>query len=374
MDRKRIDLFGTGSAHTPVTRRIIKAAGTLQDEEQQELVFQHSLLCQVSLPRSSQAGRVFERIFKNAALRVEAGSLYDGQKFVEQPLPFGAKPRLALLYINSEAVKKKSAIIDIGESYAAFCGFLRLPSSGKTFYDLKRQMLALAAARLTFGFNYNGKASTLNFKPIEQFDAWLPRDDKQLNLWRAELRLDPRYVESLLAHAVPLPMEAVASLTHSAMALDILVWLSRRLHKLGKTIKVPFVSLREQFGQEYNDQKNFQKRFLMALRQVAVVYSDAKIEQVVGGILLKPSKPIISKITVVSGAKKLLIAPKAIPLHSKSENLTELTTAKFRKLYAGLDVYACKADFDGWLASKIPPEDYQQAFLCFAKKWVKGKF
>lgn len=368
-----IDLLGTGPALTPVKRRIIKAACTLQDEEQRELVFQHGLLCQVSLPRSRQAGRVFERTFKNAALRVEAGSLYDGQKFVEQPLPFGAKPRLALLYINSEAVKKKSAIIDIGESYSAFCGLLRLPSSGKTFYDLKRQMLALAAARLTFGFNYDGKASTLDFKPIEQFDAWLPRDDKQLNLWRAELRLDPRYLESLLSHAVPLPMEAIAALTHSAMALDILVWLSRRLHTLGKPVKVPFVSLREQFGQEYNDQKNFQKRFLIALRQVAVVYSDAKIEQVTGGLLLKPSKPIVSK-AIVSGARRPSAAPKAIPAPSRPENLTERTTAKFRGLYVGLDVYACKADFDGWLASKTPPEDYQQAFLGFAKKWAKGKF
>lgn len=369
-----IDLLETGAVLTPVKRRIIKAACTLQDEAKKELVFQHGLLCQVSLPRSRKPGRVFERTFKNAVLRVEAGSLYDGQRFIEQPLPFGAKPRLALLYINSEAVKKRSTIIDIGESYSVFCGLLRLPSSGKTFYDLKRQMLALAAARLTFGFNYDGKALTLNLKPIEQFDAWLPRDDKQLNLWRAELRLDPRYIESLLAHAVPLPVEAIAALTHSAMALDILVWLSRRLHTLGKPVRVPFMSLKEQFGQEYSDPKNFQKKFLRALRQVAIVYSGAKIEHVTGGLLLRPSKPIISKAAVYVG-RMPSAAPKAIPGPSTGpENLTEHTTAKFRKRYPGLDVYACKADFDGWLASKAPPKDYQQAFLGFAKKWVKGKF
>jgi len=56
-------------------------------------------------------------------------------------------------------------------------------------------------------------------------------------------------------------MEAIAAVTHSALALDILVWLSRRLHTLGKPVKVLFVSFNKQVGQEDNDRKTFKKNF-----------------------------------------------------------------------------------------------------------------
>jgi hypothetical protein len=85
-------------------------------EEAREIVFQHGIMCQVSLPRSRPQARTFERTFKNASIRIEAGSLWDGLKWQEQPIPYGAKPRLALLYINSQAIKTREPEIDIGRS------------------------------------------------------------------------------------------------------------------------------------------------------------------------------------------------------------------------------------------------------------------
>jgi hypothetical protein len=58
-------------------------------------------------------------------------------------------------------------------------------------------------------------------------------------------------------------------------------------------------NLRAQFGQEYSDAKNFKKKFNEALRQVLLVYPDAKIERIIGGILLKSSPPPINKSKVL---------------------------------------------------------------------------
>lgn len=361
-------------AITSIQQRIVEAAATLYEEGEGNLAYQHGLMCQVGLPRSRQPERTFERTYKNASLLIEAGRLWDGQSWLPQPLPYGAKPRIALLYINSEAVKKESTLIDIGGSYKEFCRRLSLSTEGKTFYDLKRQMMALAAARLTLGFNYNGRASTLAVQPIERFDAWLVPDGAQMNLWPAELRLSKQYLESLLMHAVPLPMTAVAALTHSALCLDQITWLSRRLPSLEEPVRVPYVALKEQFGQEYKTVKDFRKEFLIALRQVLTVYSGAKIEEVTGGLLLKPSRPLVSK-TIIQGHSLTREQPKALSGYSPSATLTERTIERFRAECPRLDVYACKADFDTFLAGPKAelPKNYQSAFLGFAKKWKSGK-
>lgn len=343
-------------------------------EEARAIVFQHGIMCQVSLPRSRQLGRTFARSFKNASILIEAGSLYNGKEWEEQPIPYGAKPRLALLYINSEAIKTQSAEIDIGRSYADFCARLGLSKGGKAFYELKKQMNALAACKMSFGFvNPNGQAVTLkDVEPIDCFQAWMVKDDKQLALWPATLSLGPKYMASLLEHAVPLPFEAMAALRDSAMSLDLLSFFARRLHSLERPVRVPFVLFKEQFGQEYigkNQKDDFRKEFLKAVKEVKEVYPRAIIEQVKGGLLLKPSAPLVNG----TPYQQKLPFQTAPLVTAGSSNLKDATIEDFRAVCPRLDVYACKADFDAWLEGKEPPRDYQKAFIGFAKKWGKGK-
>ncbi|NCB75087.1 MAG: replication protein [Clostridia bacterium] len=342
-----------------------------EQEEARAIVFQHGIMCQVGLPRSRQQGRIFERTFKNASIRIEGGSLWDGFKWQEQPIPYGAKPRLALLYINSQAIKTREPEIDIGHSYGEFCERLGLSKGGTAFYELKKQMNALAACKMSFGFTHpDGIATTLpDIKPVARFDAWMAKDSRQPSLWPATLRLGHEYMESLLQHAIPLPFEAMASLKDSAMSLDLLAFFARRLQSLERPIRVPFVLFKEQFGQEYKDLKPFKAKFLKSMRQVKEVYPAAQIEQVTGGLVLKPSAPLVKK----AGYQEFIPAPMHIPLTFTPQTLTDKTIAAFRSLCPRGDIYACKADFDLWVQGKEFPKDYQKAFLGFAQKWATGK-
>lgn len=344
-----------------------------EQEEAREIVFQHGIMCQVSLPRSRQQGRTFERSFKNASILIEAGKIWDGFSWVEQPLPYGAKPRLALLYINGQAIKTQSPEIDIGRSYADFCSKLGLSKGGRAFYELRKQMTALAAARMTFGFNQpTGVASTLDVKPIKRFDAWIAKEEKQPSLWPAVLQLDEEYMKSLVEHAVPLPFDAISSLRDSALSLDLLAFFARRLHTLEKPVRVPFVLFKEQFGQEYKDLKPFKAKFLKAVKEVKETYTAAGIEQVTGGLVLKPSAPLVKR-SAIQGFFPTIRPEAKATVQFTPQNLTEKTIATFRHLCPRLDMYACKSDFDSWVLDKEPPKDYQKAFLGFAQKWGKGK-
>jgi len=294
------DLFGNATTLPATVRRVIDTGAAIMQDPPDRADFLHSVLCQVGMPRKATEGRVFERWQGGVGLRLEAGSIGLRGKFVEQPLPYGAKPRLVMIHISTEAVRRKSPVVPMGDSMRDFLETLGLESSGGqngTLTMFKKQMLALVGCRMTLSTSYNGRERTVHTQPIDRFDAWLSTEANQRSLWASELELSQRFYETLTENAVPLDYRALAALKHSALSLDVYSWLAHRLCRVRKAtgVKLSWENLREQFGQEYNDPKNFKKEFRQSLRQALAVYPEARIEDVIGGLLLLPSKPPLAK-------------------------------------------------------------------------------
>lgn len=286
---------------TPLQRRIIDAAAEIQECQPDTPEFLHAVLCQVGLPRARTNERFFERNNGRASIAIEAGRLHKAGKWVEMPLPYGSKPRLALLHISSEAVRTRSGHIEIGESLRDFLLTLGLSTDGRAYAEMKRQMENLAACRMLLGMSTASKDVTIETKPIEHFEAWLHHDGKQRTMWPGYLELSSRFLETLLAHAVPLDPRAIHGLQKSALALDVYTWLAHRLCRVRKAegVKLSWGNLRQQFGQEYGCSKDFKKKFRAALLKVSVVYPHARIDEEIGGIRLYSSAPPIPKSQVV---------------------------------------------------------------------------
>lgn len=302
------DLFGAVFAPeemqppklTPVKRRIINAAVEIQQQEPIERVdFFHAVLCQVGMPRKPTEGRVFERKSGYASLLLEAGKLYRRGQWVDQPLPYGSRPRLVMMHICGEALRASSREVHVGDSMREFLQALGIdtnggPRGGYTMF--KKQMEALAACRLRLGMSLEGRDVTINTQPISRFEAWLQRDGQQRAMWPGVMELSQEFYDTLQNHAVPLDHTAIAALKHSALALDLYTWLAHRLRRIAKQegVKVSWANMKEQFGQEYKESKDFKKEFRQALKQVLAVYPDARVEDVPGGLLLKESLPPIA--------------------------------------------------------------------------------
>ncbi len=295
------DLFGnvaTRSDLTPIMGRMLDAAETIASGDPPERVdYLHSVLCQVGLPRSRADGKAFERTSGSVSLLIEAGKLWNGKEWVPQPLPYGTRPRLALVHVSSEAIRTKCRTVEIGHSVRDFLLKLGADTGGHEYGRFQAQMKALAACRMTLGVG----RTTVDAKPIERFEAWLHATGRQATLWPGTLELSQRFYETLGDLAVPMDPRALAALRHSALALDTYTWLAHRLHRVRQPggTKLSWSNLRDQFGQEYADPKNFKREMTKALRAVLAVYPDAHVEDVPGGILLRPSPPPIPK-TLVS--------------------------------------------------------------------------
>lgn len=262
-----------------------------------DLAFMHSILCQIGLPRSRVSGLEFERHCGKAGLSIRAGKLWNGDNFIQQPIPYGVIPRLIMAELNSSAVKTRSPIIDIGDSASAFIRQLGMQSSGGkngSYTALRKQLQALLACELTLGFTTKTSSVTYSGRPIQQFDLW---QTNQQNFWPKKIILSQEYFQSLTTHAVPLDMRALKALSKSSLAMDIYTMLAERLHRIkGGSIMLYWRNLRDQFGLEYtgpNAVKNFRKIFLPTLRRVLAVYPTADVRQVYGGIQLFASPPPI---------------------------------------------------------------------------------
>ncbi|MEI6806532.1 MAG: replication protein RepA [Myxococcaceae bacterium] len=286
---------------SPTLNRVITTSADISmDPHPEQIDFLHSVLCQLGMPRKRVEERVFERNNGAVSMVLEAGRLYRRGQWVDMQLPYGTRPRLVMVHISSEAIRTKSRTIEIGESIYEFLKRLCIDPSGGPrggYTMFKKQMEALAACRMNLGWSLQDRDISINTQPISRFDAWLVNHGPERPLWPSTLDLSQEFFETLTAHAVPLDHRALAAIKHSALALDIYTWLAHRLCRIKSIsgIMLSWNNLKDQFGQEYKDNRDFKKEFRAALRQVHAVYPDSKLEQIPGGFILKPSHPPVRK-------------------------------------------------------------------------------
>ena len=221
--------------------------------------------------------------------------------------------------------------------------------------------------------------------PIEAFQAWFTQEDGQQTLWPGRIRLTDKFFESLMEHAVPLQPEAIGQLQNSALDLDAYSWFAHRLWRVNDPagVVVSWVALKEQFGQEYADTKNFRRKFLGALKKATNVYKEARIEIVPRGLKLLPSPPPVmrSKVTVC------LPAPAAAPgkpaaspavnggVLTKQDLVSEKALQQVPVIAPGWDKHFLAATYKSWVVEEKGemPKYPDAAFLGWVKSFTKSK-
>jgi replication initiator protein len=282
-----------------IKQRLIESAVEIEANVSDSITYQHTVFCQTGLPyRDPGHIRLWKRSQGAVHLEVEAGRAFHPAKaeFVDVGLPFGAKPRLILAYLNGEALKTGSPVIEVEESLTAFVQRIGLCGEGRTIRTVKDQLSRLAASEVRLALTYGDQQSRqVNAHIVGEFDLWFPKDAKQRVLWPTTVTLDPRYFESLQRHAVPLDERAVAALSHSAMGLDIYAWVAQRLHRVepGRPAFIPWRALKEQFGHQYGRMDNFKRVFRQTLDMVLSQYRAARMELDGRGMTLRNSPPPI---------------------------------------------------------------------------------
>ena len=292
------DLMPIPTPKSKVQRRAIKASVDIQIDSPKEIAYQHTVLCQTSMPYRNPGKNVleWEREQGSISLLIEAGKARNPEtnKWIQLGLPFGPKPRLILSHLNAEALKQASPVIQVEDSLTAFVKRVigRYPA-GPDIRVFKDHLGRLSASTIRLAVATDEQALQVNSQIVEAFELWFSKNERQRVLWPSTIHLNERYFTSLQKHAVPLDERALGALSHSAMALDIYTWLAQRLHRIpeGKPQFIPWTALKEQFGQDFGRMNNFKRKFRIAMKQVLIQYMAANIEGDNRGLTLRNSLP-----------------------------------------------------------------------------------
>jgi hypothetical protein len=291
------------SSRTTRTSRLIEAGGEIATTPPQDIDYQHSVLCQTSLPHRPTTARTWEREQGRVSLSIEAGRVKHGGQWVEVPLPHGEKPRLLLIHLNGEAMRTGSPEVDVEGSMTAFVRAIGIEPNGAHIRAFKDQTTRLAAATVRFAVGDEQHAMQGQMQIVEAFDLWWPKDEHQRVMWPTVLRLSDRYFRSLRDHAVPLDHRAVAVLKGSSLCLDVYGWLAQRLHRIhpARPQPISWAALKAQFGADYGRERDFRAKFSKTWQAVSTVYPAAKVEVTEGGLNLFRSPPPVPKRLVKGG-------------------------------------------------------------------------
>lgn len=282
-------------------RDVIEAAAAYLTDESDAIACAYSGWAQCALPhRRLPPDQHWEVASGPMALVVEPGRrrLPSGElQWVG--VPFGAHARLILLYLQTQALRRDSREVPLGDSWRDWLQRMGLSWGGNSGRSVREQAELLSRCRMTFHFGRDGMQGFINQTVVEGA-LFLEVDDegRQGRLALDCATLSEAYFRQLKRHPLPIEEAAIRALANDSAALDCYLWLAYRLHSLNEPKLVSWKALKEQHGRGYKAMKHFRARFPVLLGLATAVYPAAHIEMTDEGVVLHPSVPPVARRTV----------------------------------------------------------------------------
>ena len=211
-------------------------------------------------------------------------------------LPYGTPPRHLLAWLTTEAVRTKSRILELGDSYGEWLAAMGVNRGGEDYRGYQKAAASLFGTAITCSRINDAGIALQGTRVARQAQLWWdPKSPDQMGLWKSTVELDEDFYRALVDRPVPVDMTALRRLGRSPLAIDFYTWLTYRMSYLRKPVTVPWDALHAQFGSEYGRERDFRARARRALLKVAEVYPRARVEVEVEGLRLSPSPTHVQK-------------------------------------------------------------------------------
>lgn len=281
----------------PNSSQLVDLAACVLADESQDFGVTYSGFCLTSLPHKRlNDDQRWVREQGRVSLLVEPGCerRRDGT-FVPIGVPFGAKARLILIYLQTEALRNRSREVELGKSMNDWLGRLGIEAGGSTYRAVQEQANRISLCRLTFYWSGDQSSGFQKENIVTSGINMSSRDSIQDSLWKSTVLLSETFFNALTQHPVPVLESAIKSLSSSSMSIDVYIWLAYRLHILSKPQPISWPALFAQFGGGFGHIWSFKPKFKVVLDQALAVYQDANVTLSDDGIILHPSPPPVPK-------------------------------------------------------------------------------
>jgi Plasmid encoded RepA protein len=282
----------------PEQRRMVDIAAEVMSDDDGKIGITYTGFCLTGLPHKRLPDdQVWDKAGHRVRLLVEPGRMVQGRGPVKLVgVPYGARARMILLYLQTQAVRTSSREVELGRSMHDWLGRMGLSWGGETGRALREQAARIAACTLKFFWEGDGASGWEKggfVKSGLRFHGHPRHDHLQPSLWEDRVVLDETFYDALRRHPVPLREAALRELADRSLSLDLYIWLAYRLHTLKRVTPVRWAALSDQFGSTYSRQRDFVRDFRKALAPAVSAYPEAKVEIEDEGLLLHPSRPSV---------------------------------------------------------------------------------
>src|SRR4051794_38872263 len=218
----------------PESEPLVRIASEVLGDEKGRSGYSYSGLCLTSLPHRKLAeDAAWERTVGPLTLIIEPGRIKIGggpSKLLG--VPYGARARLILIYLQTQAVLTQNREVSLGRSMRAWMGRMGLSVGGETAAGLREQARRIATCSMRFSWEREGKngesgATMVTNERIIRSGLFFhdnKSDSRQEALFEDRVLLDVEFFEQLRRHPVPLGDAAIQQLKDSSTSLDIYVW------------------------------------------------------------------------------------------------------------------------------------------------------
>lgn len=286
-------------AQTAGTQLTLDAFLRVQDEEPVP-AFLHSALCAMSLPtkRPKDETQPIVREDGKYALAINPRPVLqniDGKSVMRSlGVPYGAYPRVALIYLLSQAVMKQSRDVYLGRNFTEWMrrlGYQTVSYGPRGTANLMREQVDRLLA-CEWQIRWDGTDTDDNafaVRDVKISNEYAGSLDKNGSFQR-EIRMSEAFYSHLIDHAVPLNEVAIRELKGTPTALDLYTYLAYRLPRIGsdKGQVISWTQLAKHLGNEA-DSKRFRQTVRETMQIVSAVYPNANVDLSGRKVVLHPS-------------------------------------------------------------------------------------
>lgn len=286
-------------AVTAGTQLTLDAFLRVQDEEPVP-AFLHSALCAMSLPtkRPKDDTQPIVREDGKYALAINPRPVLqniDGKSVMRSlGVPYGAYPRVALIYLLSQAVMKQSRDVYLGRNFTEWMrrlGYQTVSYGPRGTANLMREQVDRLLA-CEWQIRWDGTGTDDNafaVRDVKISNEYAGSLDKNGSFAR-EIRMSEAFYSHLIDHAVPLNEVAIRELKGTPTALDLYTYLAYRLPRIGsdKGQIISWDQLAKHLGNEA-DSKRFRQTVRETMQIVSAVYPNANVDLSGRKVILHPS-------------------------------------------------------------------------------------
>jgi hypothetical protein len=279
------------------TRPLIDIAAEVLSDDTQRIGISYTGFCLTALPHKRLPDdQPWEKKGHKVTLLVEPGRLKYGGTIKLFGVPYGARARMILLYLQTQAIRASSREVELGRSMRDWMERMGLAVGGETAHALREQAARISACSLKFFWENAGSDGFERGAIVRSGLRFQAEDTAQGLLWEDRVVLDEAFYAALRNHPVPVLEAAIRQLRDRSMSLDIYVWLAWRCHQIGKPTPISWPAVHAQFGAGFKAVRQFKPRFIEALEAALAAYPEARVYLDERAITLYPARPPIARI------------------------------------------------------------------------------